>query len=236
VSGVFPSGGTVPRNLLRLYVHFTGRMSEGGTGAVGIRFEDVDANRALADVLLPQSEELWDPSRTRLTLFLDPARIKRGLVSHEALGYPLRDGATVRLVISGRRDAAGAEVPEHITTTAVGPDLRHRLDPRAWPLSVPRAGSRDALTISFDRALDHGLLQHAIRSPLPGRTEIGAGERSWTFVPDDPWPAGEHALLVDSVLEDVAGNSLRRAFDRDLTDRRDDPLGAAKIALRLRTA
>ena len=37
--------------------------------------------------------------------------------------------------------------------------------------------------------------------------------------------AGAHRLVVDPVLEDLAGNSLIRVFDRDLTEPRDQPRG-----------
>jgi hypothetical protein len=228
VAGVFPSGGTVPRNLLRLYLSFTGRMSDGG--ASGIRLEGAP------DAFLLTDDELWDPTRTRLTLFLDPARIKRGLVSHAAMGYPLRQGGRVRLVVDGMRDATGADVDPYTVDLAVGPDLRHRLDAARWRLTVPRAGGRDALTVTFDRPLDHGLLQRTITPPAPGRANVGSAEQSWSFVPDEPWRAGEHAIIVDTVLEDVAGNSLRRAFDRDLADAQDNPIDADKIRLPFRVA
>jgi hypothetical protein len=74
-------------------------MSDGYAG--GIRLE------GQPDAFLSFAEELWDPYRRRLTLLLDPARIKRGLVSHEALGYPLRPGQPTRFVVDGMRDASG---------------------------------------------------------------------------------------------------------------------------------
>jgi hypothetical protein len=223
VAAAYPSGGTVPRNLLRLYVCFTGRMSEGPAGSARID--------GAPGAFLPMAEELWDPTRTRLTLLLDPARIKRGLVAHAALGYPLQEGSQVRLVVDGMRDAGGAPVEPWSTAWAVGPDLRHRLDPAQWRVSSPRAGTRDRVTVSFGRPLDHALLQRALTPPVPGVSEIGAAEQSWSFVPDRPWPPGDHAIVVDTVLEDVAGNSLRRAFDRDLADPRDDPCDAGELRL-----
>lgn len=223
VADIFPSGAVVPRNLLRVYVFFSGRMTEGCAG--GIRFD------GLPDAFLPTSEELWDPSFTRLTLFLDPARIKRGLVSHEALGYPLRTGDRVGLVVDGMRDAAGAPVGTHVRELAVGPDLRHRVDPGTWELSSPVAGTRDPLVVRFDRPLDYALLQRAITAPVPGTAEVGPAEMSWRFTPDEGWAPGNADLVVDTVLEDPAGNSLRRAFDRDLADPRDDPLDASEVRL-----
>jgi hypothetical protein len=226
LDAVYPSGGTIPRNLLRLYLCFTGRMSEGGAG--GIRFDEAP------EAFLPTAQELWDPARTRLTLFLDPARIKRGLVSHAVAGYPLRLGERVRLVVDGMRDAGGSRIDRYTVELTVGPDLRHRLDPAQWRLTVPRAGGREALTVAFDRPLDHGLLQHTITPPVPGRAHIGSDQRSWSFMPHEPWPGGEQALVVQTVLEDIAGNSLRRAFDRDLADERDEPLDANEIRLPFR--
>jgi hypothetical protein len=220
---VFPSGDSVPRNLLRLYIWFTGAMSDGYAG--NIRVEGGQ------DTFLATPEELWDPTRTRLTLFLDPARIKRGLVAQEALGYPLREGTELRLVIEGMRDASGEPVEPVTVERSVGPDLRHRLDPAAWDLAAPASGTREPLTLTFDRTLDHGLLRRALTAPVPGTATIGPAERSWSFVPHEPWPAGRHDLVVDTVLEDVAGNSVRRAFDRALDDRRDDPIEAETVRL-----
>jgi hypothetical protein len=227
VAQVFPSGDSVPRNLLRLYIWFTGPMSDGYAG--NIRVDGAD------DTFLTTAEELWDPTRTRLTLFLDPARIKRGLVPHQVLGYPLREGTPLRLVIEGMRDAGGAPVEAVTVERTVGPDLRHRLDPAAWDLSPPVAGTRQPLTLAFDRPLDHGLLRRTLTAPVPGTATIGLAERSWSFVPDEPWPPGPHELVIDTILEDVAGNSMRRAFDRALENRRDDPIDAETVRLRFTT-
>ena len=223
VAQVFPSGGSVPRNLLRLYVWFTGAMSDGY--ADNIRVDGA------GDTFLTTAEELWDPTRTRLTLFLDPARIKRGLVPHQALGYPLCEGTPFRLVIEGMRDATGAPIEPVTVERSVGADLRHRLDPTAWDLSPPAADTRQPLTLTFDRALDHGLLRRTLTAPVAGNATIGPAERSWSFVPDERWPAGAHELVINTVLEDVAGNSVRRAFDRALDDPRDDPIDAETVRL-----
>ena len=78
----------------------------------------------------------------------------------------------------------------------------------------------------FDRPLDHALLQHCIEvkddagRPVRGQPEVGPAERSWTFTPAAPWAEGDYRLAVDPRLEDLAGNSLARVFDRDLE--RDD--------------
>jgi hypothetical protein len=56
-----------------------------------------------------------------------------------------------------------------------------------------------------------------------GRIEAGPEEASWRFHPDRPWRPGRHALRVEPHLEDLAGNSLVRVFDRDLDRAEDAP-------------
>ena len=51
---------------------------------------------------------------------------------------------------------------------------------------------------------------------VDGTPQIGPGEQSWQLVPRRAWAAGPHQLIVDPVLEDLAGNSVSRVFDRDL--------------------
>jgi hypothetical protein len=60
--------------------------------------------------------------------------------------------------------------------------------------------------------------------PVAGNAEVTSGERQWAFTPDQPWRAGTHHLLALSILEDVAGNQIGRAFEVDNFDTVDkDP-------------
>jgi hypothetical protein len=52
---------------------------------------------------------------------------------------------------------------------------------------------------------------------VTGTAEAGPQERSWRFTPRQAWEPGLHRLLADPALEDLAGNSVTRVFDRDLT-------------------
>ena len=83
--------------MLRFYVTFSAPMSEGCAGD-NVRLLN-EAALEISAALLPSAAELWDPTRRRLTLLLDPARIKRGLVPHRQAGYPLLRGTSFRLVI-----------------------------------------------------------------------------------------------------------------------------------------
>ena len=69
-----------------------------------------------------------------------------------------------------------------------------------------------------------------------GSPEIGPEERSWRLAPRAAWAPGPHQLVVDPVLEDLAGNSVSRLFDRDLTQpreqpRRDEPVKVAFLTV-----
>ena len=50
---------------------------------------------------------------------------------------------------------------------------------------------------------------------VPGDTEIGDGETSWRFLPQEAWQPGRYQLVADTLLEDLAGNSIGRKFELD---------------------
>jgi hypothetical protein len=238
VVAIRPTGGTVPRNLLRCYVEFSAPMRE--AGATHVRLIDADG-APFVGALLATEYELWDPDRQRLTVLLDPARIKRGLAPHRELGYPLREHASVTLVVDAEfPDASGRPLRTGaIRTWQVIGDERRRVTPSRWTLRPGTAGTTEPLTVTFDRPLDHALVARCLQvdgaaGPVTGASVVGPEERSWTFVPAVPWRDAQHRLVVDPVLEDVAGNSVQRVLDRDLTKAEDDPGSAGPVELPFR--
>ena len=96
VERLYPSGDVLPSNQLRLYIYFSTPMSRGEAGQ---RIRMLDENgKVLPGVFLP-GEELWAPDFRRLTMTLDPGRIKRGLTSNEAMGPPIVEGKRYTLTI-----------------------------------------------------------------------------------------------------------------------------------------
>ena len=229
VLAIHPSGERLVRNQLKLYVEFSASMSE-GQAARHVRLERAGTGEPIEDPFVPEPE-LWDRERRRLTLLFDPGRLKRGLRPQLEAGYPLQEGVAVRVVIGeGFRDAGGNPLRAPFERRyEVDGDVRTRVDPRDWECRLPAAGTAEPLVVRFDRPLDHALLQHALEVTddagrlVRGRAEVGPAEQSWTFTPAAPWPEGEYRLVVDPRLEDLAGNSLARVFDRDLE--RDEPPG-----------
>jgi hypothetical protein len=58
-------------------------------------------------------EELWDDSMTRLTLFIEPGRIKRGVKPLEDIGPALEEGKSYTLVIDAAwQDGHGRSLKE----------------------------------------------------------------------------------------------------------------------------
>lgn len=218
VSTVYPSTPTVPENLLRLYVEFSAPMLPQD---VSRHVELVDsAGRRVNTAFVEIKEGLWDPGRTRLTLFLHPGRIKRGVGPNQRMGPPLRSGETYRLVIGKQlRDARGIPLlAAHQKSLRVGPPDRLSPEPSNWTLWPPATPS-DPLRIELPEPLDKALLLRLVSvvasdgTLVPGRVDLSEGETHWSFAPDAPWADGAHRVRIDPALEDLAGNRIGRLFD-----------------------
>ncbi len=70
--------------------------------------------------------------------------------------------------------------------------------------------------------MDHALAQRMIRVVVPpgelvaGEAALEDQERRWLFTPAQPWKAGPHTVLVQTTIEDLAGNNIGKAFEVDL--------------------
>ncbi len=84
---------------------------------------------------------------------------------------------------------------------------------------APRANTRDPLQIGFPEPLDRALLQRlivvrdAVGAAVPGEISIEPGERRWSFRPHAEWGPARYQVDVDTELEDLAGNNVRKLFD-----------------------
>ena len=218
VKAVYPAGDVIPANLLRMYVHFSGPMGQqGGLDHVVL----LDKNgREVPDALLPLDTDLWNDDRTRFTLFFDPGRVKREILPNRRMGRPLRAGETITLVVKKDwLDARGVPLASEFRRVyRVGAADERALDPSAWRVAPPAAGTREAVIVTFPKGLDHGLLQRAlgvtrIGTPVPGERRVDDEATRWRFAPRDAWQAGDYTVEVLPILEDVAGNRIGRAFE-----------------------
>jgi hypothetical protein len=231
VLAIQPAVTVVPANLLRLYVHFSAPMSE-GQGAHCLRLLDADSGDVIEGALLMEPPELWDRGHRRLTVLVEPGRVKRGLRPNREAGRPLNPGRTVAFEVQHTfRDAHGLPLAAGARQTSrVGAPVYRRVDPGRWEWRSPMAGTRDPLTVRFDRPLDSALLESSLvllsasGAPVEGRAIPASDSCSWRFEPAATWETGAHcALVIDPRLEDLAGNNLYRVFDRDLERSSDNP-------------
>lgn len=224
---ILPSDDVLPENLLRLYIEFSAPMSRTG----GLEFMKLldDKGKEVTQSFLPLEAEFWNGDRTRYTVFLDPGRVKRGILPNEQLGRALIAGRRYTMVIDSMwHDANGQPLAsEYRRDFRVSAPEERRIDYKQWKVSSPAAGSRDTLVVTFEKPLDHGLLKRALGVQtasgvaVPGETDIRNHEREWRFVPKAPWTAGKHSLVVLSFLEDAAGNRVDGAFEVDMFDKVD---------------
>jgi hypothetical protein len=221
IVAIYPSSGDLPENLLKFYLQFSAPMSIGDSYR-HIHLRDASGKKIdLPFLELP--EELWNSKGTRLTLLLDPGRIKRGLKPREDSGPVLVNGHRYTLEIDRAwQDAKGQALAAGLEKkfAAAAADTTQP-DPKRWKLTAPKAKSRKKLSIQFREALDHAMLQHVIRvlrddTEIAGTITLSQNETRWHFVPDQDWQAGQYRLAIATVLEDRAGNSIGRAFEVDL--------------------
>lgn len=214
ITAIYPSSPALPANQLKLYIVFSAPM-QGGDFWQSIHLIDQDGKPAYLPFV---GQELWNRDYTRLTLIFDPGRIKRGVKPNVDLGPVLVEGKRYTLIIDREfRDANGRPLAEPFRHEfAASADERRPVDTALWKLSQPKAGTLDPLVIRFDRPLDYALLDDVFQIPgVSGVATIGPGETEWRFQPTQPWTAGEHHVVVDMALEDLAGNRIGRPFDVD---------------------
>jgi hypothetical protein len=219
VTQVFPSADVVPANLLRIYIHFSHPMTRRGI-ARSVRLLDPNG-RPVEHAFLEMEDGLWDPDGQRLTLFLHPGRIKRGLALHDGIGSPLRAGFRYRLVIAKEaEDEDGVPLIEEFSKEfRVGAEDRTSPDVRKWIVTAPSGGAREPLIIRGDKPLDAALFARLLRvedadgRPVRGESSVEEQEICWRFVPGDAWARGAYTVRIGAQLEDLAGNRPTRLFD-----------------------
>ena len=220
ISAVYPSGEKLPENLLKFYVQFSAPMRKGEAYShVSIR----DADGHKIDLpFLELEQELWDSTGTRLTLLIDPGRIKRGLKPREDVGPVFEEGQDYTLEIDATwRDAAGKPLTRGIEKNFhIHAPINQRIDIMAWRLQPP-PNVKSGLVLRFNTSLDAALVMRDIRvfdandKFVAGTVQLGDREQFWKFQPTKPWAPGEYRVRVGTDLEDLAGNRVGRVFDRD---------------------
>ncbi|HUP21941.1 MAG TPA: hypothetical protein VNB06_03265 [Thermoanaerobaculia bacterium] len=219
VVSVWPATATVPENLLRVYLGFSEPMVERDVAG---RVHLLDATgEVVPDAFVDIPNGLWDARSTRLTLFLHPGRIKRGVGPHRELGPALVAGSVVTLRVDGElASQRGVSLGRAFERRyRVGPADRAAPDPERWRLVVPNATDAP-LTVVFDEPVDRYQLLRFVAvhtgaecEPLRGAAVASEDGLTWTFTPAGGWPSGSFRVVVQRAIEDLAGNTVDRLFD-----------------------
>lgn len=225
---ISPTPVVLPANALKFYLHFSQPMEQ------GVFLERISLHRADGSpVQGPFREtELWSPDGRRLTLWLHPGWQKTGVNLNRDEGPVLREGEAHTLKLAANwRSAAGVALGKEIVFPITAGAVDHACpEPQRWQITAPKAGTREALRITFDEALDPAMLVSALsvnrgKARFAGAVHVAPDARSWSFTPTGTWPAGPCTLETDPLLEDLAGNNLLGPFEVD----RDQPVQPAKL-------
>jgi hypothetical protein len=239
VTNIYPTASVLPENLLKFYVHFSAPMSRGNIYDY-IRLLKEDGKQVELP-FLEIDEELWNDEMTRLTIFIDPGRIKRGVLPLEDVGPALEAGKRYSLVIySAWKDGAGRPLKEGFQKAfSVDAPDREPPDPSQWKIQLPASGTQTPLVVLFPESMDNALLQRVIHvtdtsgKPVSGHIVLSDQERHWSFEPLGPWKAGQHQLVVQTTIEDLAGNNIGKPFDVDIFEGVQRRLTTATVKLPL---
>lgn len=220
VSAVYPTADVLPENLLRFYVYFSKPMQRQDILS-SVYLVDQDGNR-LDGVFLDNKFDLWSPDSSRLTLLFDPGRVKTGLVAHNAMGRALKPGEEYQLVIdTSAADVDGCYLNRTFRKTFTATEADYEVpDIHEWKIHQPEQGSNEPLRIDLNGKMDHVSLAYRIRvkdevgNTVAGSIALSKHEQQWIFTPEQLWESSQYQVVVDPVLEDVAGNRLTGLFDQ----------------------
>ncbi|GIW79365.1 MAG: hypothetical protein KatS3mg105_1172 [Gemmatales bacterium] len=220
VVAIYPSADILPANQLKFYIHFSKPMREGRD--IFDHFTLLDENgKPVYDPW--RRTELWSADRKRLTLWIHPGRVKKGINLREEFGPVLKPNRNYTLVIGGDLvDADGQKLGKayrkKFTTSG---EKRTRPLPSTWRVTIPKVGSKEPVVLRFPDPLDRALLDrfitvHQKGQPVRGTIHVTDAETQWSFLPELPWQPSDYTISVDERLEDLAGNTPIRLFDVDL--------------------
>jgi hypothetical protein len=222
VTHIYPSAAELPENVLRFYIEFNQPMPRGDS----YRYVRLVSENGKADPLpfVELDQELWNADQTRLTLLIDPGRIKKEVKPRIDLGPVFRQGKQYTLVVSGKwptldGGTLGKDVSKIITATA---PQSTGIEPKDWKV-IPPINTDASLRVSFGYPLDYVILSRTLTvigsdgQPVAGSAEPTDAEKGWRFQPTGRWLPGGYLLRVDTGLEDVSGNAVSRPFEVDLS-------------------
>jgi hypothetical protein len=221
VVAIYPTADVLPANHLRFYITFDRPMRGGKELFKHIVLLDNHGKEIEEPWLV---DEIWDEETNTLILFIHPGRIKWGVELRESMGPVLVEKREYSLVVRGEwtdldGNKVGKDVVKKFRTVA---EDRVRIELADCKVSPPSAGTREPLSLTFPKSIDHRSLLTGLTvtdakgQAIDGDIAIGPAEKTWSFTPKEAWRKAPHRLNVSPDLEDSAGNTPSKAFEVDL--------------------
>ena len=238
IKNVYPTSSKLPMNQLKFYIEFSAPMRL-GNAFEHIHLYKLPEGKLESEAFLVTAEELWNSNKTRVTIFFDPGRIKRGVQPNLQLGLPLIEGNTYRLVIDKEwLDINDVNLIKGFEKTfdVISVD-RESPSPENWKIYFPNAKNKSPIKIDFKEAMDFGLLHSAIaivdenNNYVEGITRLSENENKWMFTPKREWLKGNYKMIINAWLEDLSGNNLNRKFDVNLNSENDKPKNIKEVII-----
>jgi hypothetical protein len=207
---ILPAAEWLPANILRFYVHFSAP-AEAVFEREQLRLLASDGD-VIPDAFLILNEELWSPDGRRLTILMEPGRIKRGMgpdSKHPPALVP-HDGYRLEISTGGQT---------HTKTFWVLPPMMEPLLEKNWQVAGARARSRSALEVTFDRmmddaiAVDEVVILRSDSTRFDGVQSLTMDGRRLIFEPAKRWEDEEYRIIFSRRFEDMSGNRLGEALD-----------------------
>src|SRR5271156_4731006 len=210
---ISPQARVLPANTLRFYIHFP-RSGEAHFDRDHLWLLN-EEEQVVRDPFLVLPQELWSPDGRRLTVLMEPGRIKRGLGADPPHDPALVVGRAYSVVVTALGQAG-----RH--TFRVSDPVLEAVNETCWRLVSPAVGSLDPAVVHFDRVMDAALCEDEIGVLTPSgevaatRVSLAPHGTAARLIPSHPWRAGEHRLVASERLEDVCGKRVGGALVNEL--------------------
>lgn len=219
VQGIHPTTARIPENLLRFYIYFSAPMREGNFLSHIHLYNEKGED--MKGVFFDNQYELWNADYTRLTVLVDPGRVKTGLKANREFGRAFKNGEHYRLVIDKNwKTIEGQSLQNDFVKTFYGVEADVKAPVlKNWVITIPEEHTLDPLIVDFGEPVDHRSVVQFLQilnyegEVVQGSLDLSENESILKFSPNQKWNSGKHQVLINTRFEDIVGNNLNGLFD-----------------------
>jgi hypothetical protein len=220
---MYPTSDSIPVNVTRFYIEFSKPMQEMNI-LKHIKLTNKKGEN-ITGVFFENQYELWDDDRKKVTLIVDPGRVKLGLLANNTMGRAFDEGQEYTLTVDSLLlDFDDQKLASSFSKTFVAVK-EDRIPPKVelWKVKVPKSKTKEPIVIDFNDKIDHILAQSFILitfygKKIEGEITLENNEQQWVFKPKKKWKKGNYEIIVNNSLEDIATNSMNQVFDHKAGD------------------